>query len=463
MYKLIIIFVLISSFSFGQEGISYASVDSASYADFMKADYKSIRKIGRNAKIAKIDFFYLRMRLGIVAYDKKKYEYAIKHFEKAFEMNPGDIITQEYLYYTYFFSGRLDQAQVLAESLSESFQKKVGLKTKKLESLAIGFQDFSNTNIEDNASRNFLDPSFKRGDAVLNGKTFGFNITLENRLNARTHLYNKLSIFQTYSMGVEQFTSSPGMAATSTTQAIPPTSASLKEVDYKNKQFQYNFGLSRLTKRNLSLSFGLGFYRTNTSDLLVQPSQPQQGIPYNPLGSLVYKEGKTVFNNVSLSLNIGKRLRYISPSIGLSFSNLYNTNQFQAEGGIVYYPFGNTHFYGKTSFAYISNNDIDQNVFTQKIGFKITKYVWLDGIYSVGNHSNYISDIGFSIYNTADPVLSNLNVNLHFYVKKTEFIFGYSLQTRQAQFNQFSSSTVYSIAKYQYTNNNFLTTIKWNF
>ena len=463
MYKISIVFILISSFSFSQEGISYASVDSASYSDFVKADFKSIRKLGKKAKNEKIDFFYLRMRLGIVSYDKKKYEYAVIHFEKAYAMNPAELITQEYLYYTYLFSGRVDQAQVLAESLSESFQKSVGLKIKKTESIAIGFQDFSNTNISDNSARKYLDPSFKRGDAVINGKTFGINITLENRLNSRTHIYNKISVFKTNSMGVEQFTSTPGAAATATNPVIPATLASLKEVNYKNNQFQYNFGISRLTKGNLLLSAGFGFYKTNTSDLLVQPLITQSGYPINPFGSLTYKEGKTSYNNISVSFNIGKRLRYISPSLGFSYSNLYNTNQFQGEGGIIYYPFGNTHFYGKTSFAYISNNEVHQSVFTQKIGFKITQNIWLDGLYSLGNHSNYISDIGFSIYNTADPVLSNLNVNLHFYVKKVEFILGYSSQNRQAHFNQYSSSTVYSTAYYQYTNTNFLTTIKWNF
>ena len=96
MYKISIVFILISSFSFSQEGISYASVDSASYSDFVKADFKSIRKLGKKAKNEKIDFFYLRMRLGIVSYDKKKYEYAVIHFEKAYAMNPAELITQEY-------------------------------------------------------------------------------------------------------------------------------------------------------------------------------------------------------------------------------------------------------------------------------------------------------------------------------------------------------------------------------
>jgi hypothetical protein len=160
---------------------------------------------------------------------------------------------------------------------------------------------------------------------------------------------------------------------------------------------------------------------------------------------------------------LGKRFAYFTPTISFSYSNLYDTRQLQTEGSLTYYPFGNSKIFGVSSFSYNNNDGADQTVFSQKIGFKVTKWLWMDGLYSVGNHSNYISDAGFTIYNAADPVLSNLNLNVHFYIRKFELTVGACSQLRQGTFNQYSASKVLEQFNYNYTNTNFLTTFKWNF
>ena len=455
MHKIILFFVLITGFSFSQEEVSYASVDSATYEDFMKSDFKAVRKTKRKANKEKIDFYYLRMRLGILSYGKEKYEYAIMQFEKAYEMNPADTVLQEYLYYAYLFSGRKDEANVLAESLTASFQAKIGgVQKKKIDNFLVGFINFSNTNIEDSKTRNLLDPNFKRGEATYNGNTLGVHLALENHLNTRTILYNKLSLFQTNTMGVQQFSEMP---ATQFSAAAP---ASLKQVNYKNLQYQYNAGLSRLTKKKYQLTVGFGFYKTTVNELLAMPKMGGMGMP--PTG-LRYENEEIRFNNFSSSLMLGKRFAYFTPTISFSYSNLYDTRQLQTEGSLTYYPFGNSKIYGVSSFSYNNNDGADQTVFSQKIGFKVTKWLWMDGLYSIGNHSNYLSDVGFTIYNTADPVLSNLNLNVHFYMRKFELTVGASTQLRQGAFNQYSTATEFKTFNYNYTNTNFLTTFKWNF
>ena len=45
---------------------TFRTIDSASYADYTTRDWSKVIDVGKLAKKNKIDYFYLRMRLGIV-------------------------------------------------------------------------------------------------------------------------------------------------------------------------------------------------------------------------------------------------------------------------------------------------------------------------------------------------------------------------------------------------------------
>jgi len=446
MYYLIGFCILFSISLNAQETMSYTQIDSASYVDFMNNDFKKLKKTGRIAKKEKVDFYYLQMRLGIVSYGKNKYEYALTHFEKAFGMNPADTLVQEYLYYAYVLTGRIENANSLASKLPVYFQQKVGFKKKKIDSIAFGLNSFTNNNINENQTINYVSPNYQRGETVLNGSVYGMNILVEHARKNRFNVYNKLSVFQTKSLGIEQFTN--------------PVIKKIKS--YNNIQLQYNLGVSYQSQKGYQISGGFGFFHTNSNTLLAQPAQSTQPSVPSKKGSIVFSDLSNTYNNVLGSVSFGKRMKYFNPSVSLTFSNLYAVNQFQQEFSLTYYPFGNQKFFGSTSYAFIQDDGNDRNVFSQKIGVKVFKSIWLEGKYSVGNLSNYMSRNGFDSYNTADAVKLNTGLDLHVYSKRLEYIFSYSYQVREATYNQYTSTT-FDIKKFNYINNNFSITFKWKF
>lgn len=433
-------FLLVSGLGTAQETVSFNQVDSASYVEYMNNDLKKIKETGKVALAEGMDYYYLRMRLGIVGYLHQNYEYALTHFEKAYEMNPADTTTQEYLYYTYLYSGRTENANALASGFSESMQMRIGYKTKRLNSISIGFSDYLNSNVEDNSSKNYIYSGYKRGETELNGRATGQNIMFQTTRNYRLHFYNKLSIYQTNSTGIEQF-------------EIPAQ----KEIrSYSNNQIQYNWGFSKTTKKEFVWGGGLAFFQTNTSKLDAHPSQ------LNP-ATIILEDISDRYTNFLVSAVIGKRMKYYIPSLSLSYSNLYLQKQFQSEFSVTYYPLGNLKLYGTSSYAYLNNNGKNQQVLGQKIGFKLTRSIWFEGKYSIGNHQNYMGNVGFIAFNTLDPIVKNASLDMHLYIKKFELILGYAYQKRIGTYIQYLDPTNKTTRTFDYINNNLTTTLKWNF
>lgn len=46
--------------------------------------------------------------------------------------------------------------------------------------------------------------------------------------------------------------------------------------------------------------------------------------------------------------------------------------------------------------------------------------MWLDGMVSVGNHLNYITEHSFLVYDTYDPIMFISSGNLSYYFKKND-------------------------------------------
>ena len=456
---IIVFFFLLVGNSFSQNTVSYASVDSASYVEYVRNDFKAIKETGKRALKEGIDFYDFRMRLAILGYNEKNYEYAIEHFEAAYSMNPANEVVQEYLYYTYLFSGRTENANALASLLSVDFQKKVGYVKKKIDSIILSGGTYLNSNIKNSQAQQLLGPPYVSGNLTSNGVTNGGGLVLENTFGNRLHFYNKVAGYQT-----KVFSKYEATYKDFADQSINRNLHS--EKNYSNLQYQYNTGLAYQFKNGFLLGIGGAFFQTNTTSFWSTSAVSSD------LTKLVFVDTtKSVnYSNYLGSFSIGKRMKYIFPQITGTYSNLYGTNQYQGEVSLTYFPLGNMKLFGNTSFAYIDNNKVSQNVFSQKLGFIVSKNVWLEVKYSKGNHMNYMSSLGFISYNTPDAVLQNTGLDLHLTGKKVEFILSYGNQIREGYYTKYtqtglSPNTIFTANyfNFNYSNNNITTTIKWNF
>ena len=106
------------------ESQTYSEVDSTTYQLYLDKSWDELIHVGKDAVKKDIDYYFLRMRIGIAYYEKNNYKSAQSHFRKALEFNTGDPVASEYLYYAYLFGGQTQQAALLYREFPESLKMK---------------------------------------------------------------------------------------------------------------------------------------------------------------------------------------------------------------------------------------------------------------------------------------------------------------------------------------------------
>lgn len=89
-----------------------------SYDYYMRQDWQLLILFSEKTIKKNIDFYYLRLRLGIAYYELKKYRTALHHFEIAYNMNDSDELLKEYIFYCYVFTEQYPHALKFSKKFS---------------------------------------------------------------------------------------------------------------------------------------------------------------------------------------------------------------------------------------------------------------------------------------------------------------------------------------------------------
>ena len=95
---------------FSQAQVTFRYADSVTYGLYTERNWSKLIIKGKEAIDEGHDFFYMRMRIGIAYYELKNYAMSAFHFKRALEFNDSDPLALEYLFYSYYLSGRTLQA-----------------------------------------------------------------------------------------------------------------------------------------------------------------------------------------------------------------------------------------------------------------------------------------------------------------------------------------------------------------
>ena len=96
-----------------QIGTDYNRINQDTYRLYLESDWDSLVFVGKQALRQEVDYYYLRMRIGIAYYNKKNYRTAALHFKRAMKMNQGDPVALEYLYFARINAGQTEQASAM--------------------------------------------------------------------------------------------------------------------------------------------------------------------------------------------------------------------------------------------------------------------------------------------------------------------------------------------------------------
>lgn len=410
------------------QSLTPEQVDKQTYDAFFAKEYKTTIQLGNEALQQGTDFYFLRYRLGVSYYELKNYEAAIPHFEKAKELQDSDPVLLEYLYYSYVFTNRNSSASLLAETFSDELKAKINYKAPLFESVSVEVGLLSNPKFDSN--KKLGTNSYARG-TFYSDVTFG-NIVVTNAFSPKLKLYNNLSYVANTSNEIIQGLKNDVITA-------------------KNNYFQWNI-VGSYCANNWTISAGFGLYYSSYYSYTLPPPPP----PFMPNGRIT--STKQTSTNYSGSASISKRFKYIEPNISFSYANLLNYSNFTTEASATYYPFGNINFYGNTKVGLVSANSENNTIFTQLLGVKLSEKIWIEGFGAIGNHQNYISDNGLSVFNTPDKINWYTGANLNLFLTNFDISLGYGLQERESSYVS-GANTV----NYTYNYNLLKTKITWKF
>ena len=129
---ILILSILISTHVYAQEMMSVNQVHKETYELYQKQQWQQLILLGEKYIEQGIDFYYLRLRMGIAYYELKKYRKSAVFFQKLSQQNPEDVSLKEYLYFSYILGGRNIDAIRMQNDLPQSVKKKYSVSKTKL-------------------------------------------------------------------------------------------------------------------------------------------------------------------------------------------------------------------------------------------------------------------------------------------------------------------------------------------
>ncbi len=432
--NLSILFLFFVSYSFSQKKLSVSEVDTKTYQQYLTKDWSELIKTGKKAKKEDIDFYYLNYRLGIAFYEQKKYAQAVKYFEKIYSQSPDDVTIQEYLYYSYLFSGRFDDARLLGSSFNRKIKEKLHIETEHpfIKALYMSAKHDINEDYE------YISENFETVEQKTVRNQSWYNISLEHQTGKR------VTIFHGFSHMVINSNISDN------NPDLPP------EYLEQLTQNEYYFSLKYHIKKGMNLSGGFHYL----SFVYFAPNFFQTW-GRRQISSVLYYFKERSFAG---SLKLDKSFSIFNTGLETSVSNLNNKFQIQPAVSLKIYPFGNSTFFTETKGIYLIENDytvVDYRpVMKQSIGFTFLKHSVFIPSVTYGDLINYTDYNAFIANNDPDKTKFRIESYLNFGLAKGRFnIFvNYQYDVKENKF-KINNNDAYI----QYINQTITGGIKWYF
>jgi hypothetical protein len=388
-----------------------------------------------------IDFYYLRVRTGVAAYELKKYRDAVIHFQKAYSEYAKDDFVNSYYYWALLLSGREDEANRLADSFTPAFLKQQqikhkgvisGISAESLISFNAQYDDLMAENIEtENSFRNFR-------SVIKQQQYYGFALD--------HHILPALNLYQSFStIGIdrtEQFKSMPD---------FPDTT---KETF--TQQYQYYLNGRYLLGKGWSISasfsglWGQSYYHL-----------PE----FKTSGEYSLTEMKLGISDYQINAGISKEMALLRFKLIMGFGEINLYKQLQTNIQVIIYPYKNIRFYllPEIAFHWDESTGAINGVYNQKIGIK-TGTVWLTGEYGMGSMKNFVAGEGMVVYNMPETIKNKAVISLWapLFKSNLDLMLMYLRSGKEGSTLIYSDASNYSTKSYTFTEHSFLISLKWN-
>lgn len=375
------------------EKMSIGEYESLTYRLYTEQKWDSLLLVGERAISEGHDYFYMRARVGIAAFELQKYIRASTHFEAALDFNSNDKFVSGVLYHAYMYSGRVDEARIFLSTLPPSLAKSISTAPGKPMIYLETGPAFSDHVKQFEASRQTGNGLYS--EAYLNKNSYYFlagailPVDYKFSVNAA---FTAMNFNKTRRVDITFFDSLSGNYSVSQIEA------------YLSPSFLPGNG-----KFRISPAFRL------SSVSLENPLSSDDSIVQKMIGS----PGTTSYNDIGF----GGEISYLAPfwvtTVGLWSLRVDDSKYTQAGASFFVRPLGNLNLYTNTALTLKISQGSKQYIFNQLVGGKLSGKVWGEAFLTIGDISCTGENNLQVFYNAFDKVKSRfgtrliLNVNDH--------------------------------------------------
>ncbi|MEJ2593749.1 MAG: hypothetical protein P8100_01140 [bacterium] len=426
----------------GEEEVTYKYVDSLTYHFYQEQQWDSLIMVGKLALSHQIDYYYLRVRMGIAEFRRERYIPAHHHFEKALQFDSYSQTAKSYRYYSLINAAKRKQAFRLSRGFTDAEKKKEDIRLPLVDHLLLlGGYSFAN-NENRNGQQTLVEPDHPLGKQLLMGNMmlgsagFAFNLSpsASLQLNFTSERVYKIDRFQYFlrSHSREKRVIGQNGSYINDFKEIPL----LDESTFSSLIHQSELYLHPSIQLDHGLAFGLFanllFINLNQYAGRLVPVFREDTARYNAFTGeytkIILEESQfnasqsdTSFFNFLTGLYVSRDYGYVSFELSGSYAKLYNIEQWQADVLLTYFPLGNLNFYGTTGLAYYQTagttnlESPSRLLFHQILGVRLWKPIWLEGEFRTGNLNNTHIRRGLVVFNLPDDINYIGGLKISFY------------------------------------------------
>lgn len=408
------LFFIIQHILYAQQSYSY--FDTLTYRLYNQNKWDSVIFFANKAIDQGVDYYYLRMRIGISYFSNKQYSQCLEHFLKAKEFNSNDIV-DEYLYYSYLNSGRIRDAFYFTKQMNKILLKKNGLTQPHfidLNVLEINNAHFNNWNYiktynkEPSEPNNYLLEKDITGDFI----SIGFNTNIN--LSKKYSWQHQFTFFKVNSY--QQLFFDHAIKHENDYYLFEKHYYTSFSKWYDNKVFSYYTNLSVLNADK---------YQYQYLNAIIAPP------PFPPISSYNYKIEPINYRLFNYIFGIQKT--HFSPKSSFTYTLNYSKiiDQNVITGGFGFFYRFNSFIYGKSNVLTSINfksKDLDGYI-EQQFEIIVLKKVTLNMNFYFGKIQNITNLDGSIIYNTPYIIRTKISPQLNISINRhLSFNMGYIYQ-----------------------------------
>jgi len=435
---LLLLTALTPSAARAADKMDFARADQLTYRFYQEKKWDSLIIIGKQALRQDIDYYYLRIRMGIAYYERGQFITAINHFSTALKFNVADPVGLEYLYFCYLNSNRATDAYSLLPSMSPEMRTRLYIKTPVIEEVRMegGGNFTAGGQSKGRQSQSGTKAIYSEIDRYGNSYygNAGVRVNLWNVISLKA-AYNYLNFSKTKSFNWSLIEDRLVKKADCTWGYYNHYSF---DTVYKDTTCDYRINQNEaFLEARIMLPAGFriipSFHMLNVRypniqahyvgqtvyDTLYYVSNLDSAITF-PFNRTIYSftQNDTSFYNYVAGITVTKDFSIFTMGLSGSWSNLNGKTQVQAGGSLTYYPLGNLNLYGNTTLTGFFQGSDSRLLLNQMIGAKITPWLWAEATLLYGDYTNANIYNGAIVYNNSDKIDYRLGANLIFVLSK---------------------------------------------